>query len=50
MMGKHDQLSDKALSRLLVAGGLARVAALAGIVLRVYRKTSARFGVLGAMV
>jgi hypothetical protein len=33
MMGKHDQLSDKALSRLLVAGGLARVAALAGIVL-----------------
>jgi hypothetical protein len=33
MMERHDQLSDKALSRLLVAGGLVRVAALAGIVL-----------------
>jgi hypothetical protein len=33
VMGRHDQLSDKALSRLLVAGGLVRVAALAGIVL-----------------
>jgi hypothetical protein len=32
-MGRHDQLSDKALSHLLVAGGLVRVTALAGIVL-----------------
>jgi O-antigen ligase len=32
-MGRHDQLSDKALSHLLVTGGLVRVTALAGIVL-----------------